>query len=56
MIIIRKIVLQALKILHNSAEFMPYVIFIAAPGMDELKNLYDYGRYNGHSTRTLTVS
>ncbi|XP_065226509.1 protein PALS2-like isoform X1 [Planococcus citri] len=44
----------ALKILHNSAEFMPYVIFIASPGMDELKNLYDYGRYNGYSTRTLT--
>ncbi|XKL67103.1 hypothetical protein PGB90_010523 [Kerria lacca] len=44
----------ALKILHNSAEFMPYVIFIAAPGMEILKNLYNYGHYNGCSNRTLT--
>lgn len=35
---------------------MPYVIFIAAAGMESLKNLHDYGRYNGYSTRTLTVS
>ncbi|XP_026283013.2 protein PALS2 [Frankliniella occidentalis] len=34
----------ALKILHNSSEFMPYVIFIAAPGMEQLKTLHNYGR------------
>lgn len=47
--------LQSLKILHNSAEFRPYVIFIAAPKMETLKNLYDYSYYNKGSTRTLTV-
>nr|XP_022911662.1 MAGUK p55 subfamily member 6 isoform X2 [Onthophagus taurus] len=35
---------QSLKILHNSSEFLPYVIFIAAPGMEHLKTLYDVGR------------
>lgn len=39
----------ALKILHNSSEFMPYVIFIAAPGMEMLKHLYGMG-----SSRNLT--
>ncbi|XP_071448503.1 protein PALS2 [Hetaerina americana] len=42
---------NALKILHNSSEFMPYVIFVAAPGMEQLKHLYDQGR---HSSRNLT--
>lgn len=46
----------ALKILHNSTEFMPYVIFIAAPGMEQLKLLYDLGRTTGASSRNLTVS
>ncbi|XP_063993784.1 protein PALS2 isoform X2 [Diachasmimorpha longicaudata] len=44
----------ALKILHNSTEFMPYVIFIAAPGMEQLKTLYDLGRTTGASSRNLT--
>ncbi|CAB0005424.1 unnamed protein product [Nesidiocoris tenuis] len=44
----------ALKLLYNSSEFMPYVIFIAAPGMELLKQLYDFGRSTGVSTRTLT--
>ncbi|XP_058801836.1 protein PALS2 [Phymastichus coffea] len=44
----------ALKILHNSTEFMPYVIFIAAPGMEQLKSLYDLGRSTGASSRNLT--
>ncbi|XP_031785756.1 MAGUK p55 subfamily member 6 isoform X6 [Nasonia vitripennis] len=44
----------ALKILHNSTEFMPYVIFIAAPGMEQLKSLYDLGRSTGASNRNLT--
>lgn len=46
----------ALKILHNSTEFMPYVIFIAAPGMEQLKWLYDLARSTGTSSRNLTVS
>nr|XP_033189905.1 MAGUK p55 subfamily member 2 isoform X3 [Bombus vancouverensis nearcticus] len=44
----------ALKILHNSTEFMPYVIFIAAPGMEQLKWLYDLARSTGTSSRNLT--
>ncbi|KAI5704826.1 hypothetical protein M8J75_009203 [Diaphorina citri] len=49
----------ALKILHNSTEFLPLVIFLAAPGVDNLKFLYDYGRshnhnHNGYSSRNLT--
>ncbi|XP_076290333.1 MAGUK p55 subfamily member vari isoform X2 [Lasioglossum baleicum] len=43
----------ALKILHNSTEFKPYVIFIAAPGMEQLKCLYDLGRSTGASSRNL---
>ncbi|XP_049802744.1 protein PALS2 isoform X2 [Schistocerca nitens] len=43
----------ALKILHNSSEFMPYVIFIAAPGMEQLKHLYGMGRTIG-SSKSLT--
>ncbi|XP_067006977.1 protein PALS2 isoform X2 [Anabrus simplex] len=45
---------SALKILHNSSEFMPYVIFIAAPGMEQLKHLYGIGRSIGSSSRNLT--
>nr|CAD7413381.1 unnamed protein product [Timema poppensis] len=41
----------ALKILHNSSEFMPYVIFIAAPGMEQLKHLYGMSRSIGSSIR-----
>ncbi|KAL1458054.1 hypothetical protein WDU94_008229 [Cyamophila willieti] len=47
----------ALKVLHNSNEFLPLVIFLAAPGVDNLKFLYDYGRshnHNGYSSRNLT--
>nr|XP_015835285.1 PREDICTED: MAGUK p55 subfamily member 6 isoform X3 [Tribolium castaneum] len=47
----------ALKILHNSSEFLPYVIFIAAPGMEQLKILYDVGRSSSnlrYSSRNLT--
>ncbi|XP_075211320.1 MAGUK p55 subfamily member vari isoform X2 [Lycorma delicatula] len=43
----------SLKILHNSSEFRPYVIFIAAPGMELLKQLYDFGRTTGASNRNL---
>ncbi|XP_018326864.1 MAGUK p55 subfamily member 6 [Agrilus planipennis] len=47
----------ALKILHNSTEFLPYVIFIAAPGMEQLKNLYDVSKSTNnlrYSSRNLT--
>ncbi|KAJ0181678.1 hypothetical protein K1T71_002400 [Dendrolimus kikuchii] len=30
---------QSLKLLHNSSEFLPYVVMIAAPGIEQLKNL-----------------
>lgn len=42
---------NALKTLHSSPEFMPYVIFLAAPGMEHLKEIYANGRY---SSRNLT--
>lgn len=40
---------NALKILHNSPEFMPYVINLAAPGMDQLKGLYENARYGSRN-------
>ncbi|KAJ8920583.1 hypothetical protein NQ315_004722 [Exocentrus adspersus] len=48
---------MSLKMLHNSSEFLPYVIFIATPGMEQLKNLYDIGKSNSnlrYSSRNLT--
>ncbi|GBP36822.1 MAGUK p55 subfamily member 2 [Eumeta japonica] len=30
---------QSLKLLHNSSEFLPYVVMISAPGIEQLKNL-----------------
>lgn len=47
---------NALKMLHNSTEFMPYVIFIAAPGMETLKQLYAERRVTGGSQRNLSVN
>ncbi|XP_059614144.1 protein PALS2 isoform X2 [Phlebotomus argentipes] len=44
---------SALKMLHNSQEFMPYVVFIAAPGMEQLKQIYAERRATGGSTRNL---
>lgn len=46
---------SALKMMHNSTEFMPYVIFIAAPGMEQLKQLYAERRVTGGSQRNLAV-
>ena len=46
----------ALKLLHNSNEFMPYVVFLAAPGMEEMKHVYDNDKMTGAimaSQRTL---
>jgi len=45
---------SALKLLHSSPEFMPFVIFIAAPGMEQLKQLYAERRAAGGSQRNLT--
>lgn len=41
---------QSLKLLHNSSEFLPYVVMITAPGIEQLKNL------THASNRNLTVS
>ncbi|XP_047544531.1 protein PALS2 isoform X2 [Vanessa atalanta] len=30
---------QSLKLLHNSSEFLPYVVMISAPGIEQLRNL-----------------
>ncbi|XP_075992043.1 MAGUK p55 subfamily member vari isoform X1 [Anticarsia gemmatalis] len=30
---------QSLKLLHNSGEFLPYVVMIGAPGIEQLRNL-----------------
>ena len=38
---------SALKLLHNSNEFMPFVVFLAAPGLDEMKPLYENGKMAG---------
>ena len=32
---------QSLKILRNSSEFMPFIIFLSAPGLDEMRHIYD---------------
>lgn len=47
---------SALKMLHTSTEFMPFVIFIAAPGMEQLRQLYAERRATGGSQRNLSVS
>lgn len=46
---------SALKILHNSTELMPFVVFVAAPGMEQLKQIYAEKRATGGSSRNLTV-
>lgn len=45
---------NALKILHNSQDLMPFVIFIGAPGMEQLKSIYAERRATG-SNKNLTV-
>lgn len=47
---------NSLKMLHNSQEFLPYVVFIGAPGMDQLKQIYAERRATGGSQRNLAVS
>ena len=48
---------SALKLLHNSNEFMPFVVYLAAPGMEEMKHIYENGKMAGAimaSQRSLT--
>lgn len=40
---------EALKILHHSAEFLPYVIFLSAPNMACMRTMAHQGKENGHS-------
>lgn len=47
---------SALKILHSSPEFMPFVIFIGAPGMETLKQIYAERKATGGSQKNLAVS
>ncbi len=44
-----------LKILHNSPEFMPYVVFLAARGGD-IQVQDAFNRQHGYSSRTLNVN
>jgi hypothetical protein len=44
-----------LKILHNSPEFMPYVVFLAARGGGEIQQQDAFARQHGYSSRTLNV-
>ena len=43
---------QSLKILRNSSEFMPFVVFLAAPGMDEMRHVYDNLRVSNSMAQT----
>ena len=43
--------LQTLKILHHSPEFLPYVIFVSAPSVHAMKNL---GDQHSHQTELLS--
>lgn len=45
-----------LKILHNSPEFMPYVVFLNAPGAGDIQQQNAFEQQHGYSSRTLAVS
>lgn len=45
---------NALKVLHHSTDLMPFVIFIAAPGMEQLKQIYAERRATGGSKGNLS--
>lgn len=49
------VLVQALKVL-KTAEFMPYVVFIAAPDFDTLKAMHKAVVDAGITTKQLTVS
>jgi guanylate kinase len=43
-----------LKILHNSPEFMPYVVFLSSRGAGEIQLQDQFARQHGYNTRPLT--
>ncbi|CAL8135551.1 unnamed protein product [Orchesella dallaii] len=43
-----------LKILHNSPEFMPYVVFLQAPGAGDIQQQDAFERQHGYSSRTIS--
>ena len=48
---------QSLKLLHSSSEFMPFVVFLAAPGLNEMRHAYDNARVtNSLITTSKTLS
>jgi hypothetical protein len=42
----------------KTAEFMPYIVFVAAPPLDQLRYMHEYNRHNQGlgGARTYTVS
>ncbi|XP_015792987.1 MAGUK p55 subfamily member 6 [Tetranychus urticae] len=45
---------QCLKVL-KTAEFMPFVVFIAAPPIDQLRYMHEWGRSHSSANRTMTL-
>ncbi|XP_018019124.1 protein PALS2 isoform X2 [Hyalella azteca] len=46
---------DSLKFLHNSSELLPYIIFLAAPGMDQIKHMYAEKKgFYGSSAKSMT--
>lgn len=42
-----------LKILHSSPDYMPYVVFLAAPGAEQVEEEDEFARRHGYSSRSL---
>lgn len=42
-----------LKLLHSSPEFMPYVVFLSAPGADRISQQDEFARNHGYSSRNI---
>ena len=47
--------MQCLKILKTK-EFMPFVVFVAAPPIEQLRYMNEWGKTHGLANRTGTVS
>ena len=47
--------LQALKAI-KTAEFMPYIVFIAAPPIEIMRNMHEYARQRGRTNKMKSVS
>ncbi|KAF2367597.1 PDZ domain [Trinorchestia longiramus] len=46
---------DSLKFLHNSSELLPFIIFLAAPGMDQIKYMYAEKKgFYGSSAKSMT--